>query len=404
MTDSVDLKKLQALGNFIKQNSLSLTVNNKRKFLFTGKLESISADLLSLGLSSQDDVDGIIIDLTGIVGSHKVVFLNWIDQDFGEKDLSTDTVFLNLEGEYVLCQGGLIANHSSSAEFKDKISDVIIYNKLLKTFSTDLVSDHHNIGDKEFVFYSSTKGVIKISYTETTPKREKHIDYVTIGSLIETMLAPNHKIYFINGLFKISNEKPSIDINTIIDNADLLTAIIKRDFEITLKQFDFEKFKDNLLKEKDKYFNSVREIVNKVFGQLIGIPISISATVFATYKVENEPTTLLLISMGFIFYIVLYVKIQLTYRNDLSEIQVDFERDFEGIKLKSGLEASVIEIERIKVIKKITRTKSLIDLMLVGIIILGSSFIIYLLNQFLVVVANASFLKILLRILIFEAD
>jgi hypothetical protein len=398
MSDPLNIEKLKVFCKLLEQYRGSFAVSTSRTLIFNGNPETIQPALAGIGISGSVDIDGFLISLAGIAGRYKIVFERWLDQDFDDTNLLTDTIFIHLSGEYVLYQNGIITEHSVGEDFKNEISTIVTYYKLARALKVEAVSDHHNEARKEFVFYSSTRGVIKIAYSPVAPKRQLGIQADKVDSLIQNIAAPNHKIFFINGLFKISNEKTSIDLLTIIDNAESLTTIIKRDYEITLKQFDFEKFKDNLLKEKDKYFNSIREIINKVFGQLIGIPISISASAFATYKVEHEPFTLALIFFGFIFYVVLYVKIQLTYKSDLMEIQSDFERDFDDIKLKSGLATSVIEGEKGKIENKINRTRSMINLLIGGITVLGISFVLYLGNQFLIALMNFNLMDFLIRV------
>ena len=395
MSDSLKTDKLKTFCNLLAQEKGQFLVSHSRKLEFKGNFQNVQAALSVSGLSVEVDLDTYFISLTSLVGQTKVVFDQWIDQDFDDESIDKDTIFFHLAGEYILYQNGVITSYSASERFRNQVNGTITYFRLVKALKAEVVSDHHNEARKEFVFYSSTRGVIKISYTAVAPKFPTSIQSDNVDSLVKLIAAPNHKIFFINGLFKISNEKPSIELLTILENADSLASIIKRDYEITLKQFDFEKFKDNLLKEKDKYFYSIREIINKVFGQLVGIPISISASAFATYKVENEPFTLSLICFGFIFYVVIYIKIQTTYKSDLTDLQTDFKRDFEDIKSKSGLAPSVIDREKGKIEGKIVRTKSMISLMIGGIIVLGGSFVIYLGNQIVVTLTDFSLLSFL---------
>jgi hypothetical protein len=397
MNNDVDISVIQKLAKFFARQSSKLDLPKPSRLVFTGDVADL-ADLKSLGVLYIDDPDGIVINLKSISKEHKVIFRKWLGQEFTEETYENDTVFFDVNGDYAVLTSSKLVSWSSD-DFKNTIENVIAYYRLKITLSEESVSDHHNSGGKQFVFYSSTKGVIKITYESPAPLVVSQVNLVIIQSLIESIKNPAHKIHFINGLFKITNEKPIVSLATIITNADLIVAIIKRDYEITLKQFDFDKFKDNLLKEKDKYFNSVREIVNKVFGQLIGIPISISASAFATYKVENEASTLALILLGFAFYVFLYIKIQLSYLNDLIDIKTDFDRDFEEIKLKSGLEEKLIQVECDKVHKKIRQTRSMIRIMIGGICVLGVSFVIYLVNQLIATFSGIDLFRAFLRLL-----
>lgn len=380
MNSEHDILAIQNTAIFLKREGAKINLPRPSRIIYSGNRADIESDINSLGVVGSDDPDGTVLTFSAISKSYNVIFLKWIGQEFTAANCTKDTVFFDLNGDYAVQLSSKVVSYSND-NFRNTIENVIAYNLLIWTLSEDKVSDHHNIAGKQFVFYSSTKGVIKITYQSPAPLDSVKIELPTIHSLIGSIKSLAHKIHFINGLFKVANEKPIVPLATVISNADLLDAIIKRDYEIAIKQFDFDKFKDNLLKEKDKYFNSIREIVNKVFGQLIGIPVSISASAFATYKVENESSTLFLILLGFTFYVFLYIKIQMSYLADLGDIQTDFDRDFKEIKLKSGLDGKVIQTESDKIEKKIKKTTSMIRVMIFGISILGGTFTLYLLNQ-----------------------
>ncbi|WP_291072639.1 hypothetical protein [Empedobacter sp. UBA5987] len=153
-----------------------------------------------------------------------------------------------------------------------------------------------------------------------------------------------------NNLFSISNISLKISLETFIEKSDELYENTIRDYELFSKKFEFDKFKDNLYKEKDKYFLSLREIINKIYTQAVSIPILISASTIASYKLPNEFFINSLILIIFIAYSIFYNNILLYYKNDLKNLKKDFKRDFKIIEMKSGLEKNIILKEK-KIIK-----------------------------------------------------
>ena len=247
---------------------------------------------------------------------------------------------------------------------------------------SDNFSDHHNDANYEIIIYNQTKGIFKINYQQINSKKFDFniepivINLINIGSPVEL------KPFFKNALFEISSSKISIHINEIISQAKEIIELSQRNYDLVSKQFDFDKFKDSLYKEKEKYFTNIREIVNKIFSQAIGIPLSISAAVFTTYKVSNDVFMLLIIWISYITYVIFYIKIQMFYKGDLLELKSDFNNDFSIIKSKSGLSNSIINFEKDKIENKLKKAIGMIGL-LIGITfvlsILFSIYIIYLL-------------------------
>lgn len=381
MSDELNLLSLNKLAKILQQYESAFSVTNKRQLLFAGDLLEIQGDLQEIDISVVNDPDGHVLDLNNLRNDYQIIFYKWIDQDLDTSSIDKNLWFLKTNGDFIIIRDGSLLNSSGNTEFENEIGNILSYYKLCNFLKSETVSDHHNEIKEEYVFYSSSKGVIRIKYDTIAP-RIKTVSYtLMVEALIKIIGEQQYKSYFVNTLFQIAKGGPSVDLIEIIKIAHQLISIIKRDYELVIKQFDFEKFKDRLLKEKEKYFNSIREILNKVFSQLIGIPISISASAFATYKVENETPTLVMILVGFVFYIIFYIRIQLIYKKDINELSLDFNRDFEIIRDRSGLPPDIIDSEHRKIIKKISQTKSMINFLIIGILILGGSFAFYLGNQ-----------------------
>jgi len=129
--------------------------------------------------------------------------------------------------------------------------------------------------------------------------------------------------------------------------------------------------------------------------QLIAVPISISATIFATYKIK-DPSIILLVGIAYTVYVIFVIHIQSIYHKDVKEIKQDFERDFRNIADKSGLEASVIDIERNKIERRINNTNTLIYLFCIIITALDCLFNLFLAQQYF----NSLIIKVLFTLLL----
>jgi hypothetical protein len=309
-----------------------------------------------------------------------VKYLEAIESEISHVDINSSVLFISLHGNVIRFDpnGNTFQEYGNTNEMAlSKVRNTIYYFKLFAFFKAKPFSDYFNDADNEIVFYSSVNGIIKVTY-ESIPVIPSGVNLVeNITELISLASPIQVAPFFKNSLYTVSNQSGIIRISDIINKADEVISVTKRDYELVSKQFDFEKFRNALNKEKEKYFTSIREIVGKIFGQAVSIPISISASVFTTYKVSNEDILVLLITLAFMLYIAFYIKLQLSYRQDIIEIENDFSQSFLIITEKSGLDTKVIESEGNKIRRKISSTKQTIA-WLIGIVCsLGVLFCIY---------------------------
>ncbi len=244
-------------------------------------------------------------------------------------------------------------------DFK-RFKNIISYYKLFNHFKSIPFCDYHNSANDEVIFYSSINGIIKVKYDVIpAPIKSEEIS-LKVDRLLQLAKSIEVSPFFKNALYTISSGTGILNFIEVLKQSDEIISITQRDYELISKKFDFEKFRDSLYKEKEKYFLGIREIIGKIFSQAIGIPISISASVFATYKVSDNSFLLILILLAYSLYVGFYIKIQTIYKSDLQEIEKDFLESFQIITTKSGLPIPTINNEKEKIKRKIDSTKEII--------------------------------------------
>ena len=317
--------------------------------------------------------------------------LNRFTSDLTLKEFS----IIKITGEYCYFSSvdDLIFSDNSTEEFKITCQNLFSYYNLYNYLKSDF-ADHHNSPNREIVIYNSATGIFRIIY-DATPKPIATCIKKSIDNLISEASKSEVTQYFKNALVSASQGKDSISIEEIIINANDIISITKRDYALVSKQFNFENFRDSLYKEKEKYFNNIRDILNKIFNQATSIPISISATVFATYKVSDDIVMLSLVMLSFIAYIIFYVKLQLIYKSDIKEIETDFNIDFDIIISKSGLDEITINKEKSKIENKIISSICISNLLISLIIFLGILVLVYISYEILNFTTNQFFQNIL---------
>lgn len=312
-----------------------------------------------------------------------VKYSQLLNSEIKANDVNSDFLVIDAEKKTaILFKNGLYEQFgiNDSALFS-YLKNVVAYFKLFNFLKEKDFCDYFNSANNQIIIYSSAKGVYKINY-ETIPTIstdtdiEKDIE-VFLKNADPTELRP----YFKSSIFAFTNGTGFINLNDLIKNLVQIIFAAKRDHDLVLKAFDFANFKDSLYKEKEKYFTNIREIINKIFSQAVGIPVSISAAVFATYKVSDDSFMLLLVLASFIVYVCFYVKIQSIYKADLKELQSDFNLDFDIIILQSGLPIDLINKEKAKIKSKINSSLSMVNFLILLVVALGLMVTVYILYE-----------------------
>jgi hypothetical protein len=160
-------------------------------------------------------------------------------------------------------------------------------------------------------------------------------------------------------LFEFRSSEAATALTEVVLSLETITREADNNLQLYLRNFSFEHLKNSLQKEKDNYFSSLRDILGKNLSQIVAIPVSFAASVFATYKV-NDIFILVIILVAFLLYSIFTRYLQSLYLKDVKEIEDSFNRDFTIIAQKSGLAATDINVEKLKIERRISDIKNVI--------------------------------------------
>ncbi|MGQ3012514.1 MAG: hypothetical protein ACT6QS_02300 [Flavobacteriales bacterium] len=334
------------------------------------------------------DIDGSL-KIKSYINISLLFYIDSFTQYFEIENINDEFIILDTAGNYCIVNQHDSFNYTwkknIDEQFKNKTQNILYYYKFYRHITSSNFADHHNDANTEIVIYSSARGILKITYSSIPQIESTEWNYKMIDLFIEMSEKIEIKPFIKNSLFAFSEDHCIISVDSILVKIREIVEASERDFDLVSKKFNFEEFRDKLLKEKDKYFSNLREIISKIFSQAIGIPISISATIFATYKVSESPLTLLIILLSFILYTAFYIRIQILYKRDIRELEKDFLSDFEIIKLNSGLPESSINDEKNKIEIKFSNYISITNwliFLVISLALLVCLFIIQQLCQF----------------------
>lgn len=365
------LKKYQA--NF---NGLILSIN----FDSEQSCADNKAKLSALGIGF-DTVNKISIDLP-IEDLFKPAKTFYDKEDFlkrfkGSSDLDKVLIILFYEDTFLVYDNSVTTTGSGRDSFL--ITNTVSFLRFQEIITS--IADYINPLVREMVFHTSTKGIFKLKYPASPIILDNTRSLAGPVHVLSSKIPDKtFQLFFKNEIadfIKRENNNGFVDlllgVEGVVEEAD-------KNVELYLKNFSWDTFRAKLYVEKDKYFIALRDILGKIMTQLAAVPISISATIFATYKIDNA-YILLFVILAFSLYVGFAFYIQTLYYRDTREIEGDFERDFRVIADKSGLPLVTINIEKDKIQARIASIKRLIYLFSFIIITLGGLFDFYLAGQ-----------------------
>lgn len=194
--------------------------------------------------------------------------------------------------------------------------------------SADFIS-LHNTTDNEFVLISTEKGVNYLKYDlineqalELNDLPELHIRLRTAFSraefqaffksiVLETMPKHNEQVRF----------------RYLITSLSVLIDLAERDFQIYIRKFAFEQVKTKFKEERNKYFESVEKNIDSINKQVLALPLTFSATIFASYQVKNNPIVLLFVLIAYILYTKIALKVLNISRENVNYVFNDVQSE-----------------------------------------------------------------------------
>ncbi len=387
-------EKIQHVIDFFS-NVEGISFDGERYVVSNTKMEQV--DLYNITYDEYGDT--LRLQIKRYFNGESVKYLEALESEIKSADINLSLLIVSLAGIILTYNPitDIISEFGTKNEnISTQVENLIAYYKLFNYFKTSPFCDYYNSANDQIIFYSSTHGIIKIKHDVIPPKLNNFRIKERVNEILALAKPIEVSSFLKNSFYTISNGTGILDFKEIINKSDGIISITKRDYELVAKKFDFDKFRDSLYKEKENFFKEIREIIGKIFSQAVGIPISISASVFATYKVSDDTLMLVLVLLAFSLYVAFYIKIQCIYKKDLKEIENDFVQSFSIIQSKSGLPINTINIEKDKIERKISSTQDIIFWSILLVSFLALLVVVYIIYE---ITTNETFslIKILLR-------
>jgi hypothetical protein len=264
------------------------------------------------------------------------------------------------------------------------IANSVAWLAAVPSFKSPALADYFNPTDKELVLYSANRGIKRILVPADIPAFDPEKDLEKGLTLFRQQLAARSARDFAkcfkDVLFGFIATAPEKELAEIVVALPGLITAAENDLQVYYKSFSFDKLKSELVKEKDKYFAALRDILGKNMAQIVGVPVSFAASVFTTYK-TNDNFILGIVLLAYLAYTVFTYYLQSLNLKDIREIESDFTADFDNIAQRSGLPADTIQRERAKIERRIADIRRVIRYYRILLCSLAVVFIVFIIYQ-----------------------
>lgn len=331
-----------------------LIVSNKEKILYKNNRISLNTDnkeqydcflaYENPNISYSDEV--LEINLNNILSDTNVYYNETefvrINEDSDCNSIEKDIAILFYKESRLLIYNK--SNQNSSNFF---ISNQIAYRQFVKQLKSKIFSDDYNNISRQILLYSIDKGIYKINLPILDPILDDSKDFYCFVDLFLTKCQSiDFILHFKNQLYNLPIIAEENKIQYIISVLSELINKADMEYQLFSKKFSFKKLRTELRQEKEIYFKSLTEIISKITTQIISVPISISAALFASYK--SDGWLQVLIFIVFWGYIIFVLKIHDLYKNDVSDLEYTLNKDFDIINRDSGFSKQEIQKKKIR--------------------------------------------------------
>jgi hypothetical protein len=138
---------------------------------------------------------------------------------------------------------------------------------------------------------------------------------------------------------------------SFFEKIDQIILEAKLDFNVYLHELSIDKIKAEYKDYKQQYFSSQNEILNKLTNQIIAVPISISATVFAISRLEGKGLPLFIVSFGLLCYIGYVTFLIKFFVRDILALHSQSSHDYKNLYDQSFFRENEDELTYFKQVK-----------------------------------------------------
>lgn len=237
------------------------------------------------------------------------------------------------------------------------IQNTYYYLKFFNYFESLGISEYTSSTNHEFILVDPEKGKFLLGYPVVPPVfpervrlEDKYKKFEGANPAQEFRLLLKRQI-----IDSVSRYEHDQKFPKLAENIDTVLRDTENNYEMFLRKFNFEELKKNFRKERDEYFENIRNIVDRLLGKVVSIPISVSATVITIYNLKDDPNLLIItiVSIAYIIYSIFTSFLMRLLHIDSYDVKQDLNNDLQIIEKASNIPSDILRKEASKVYKKI---------------------------------------------------
>ncbi|WP_019502566.1 hypothetical protein [Pseudanabaena sp. PCC 6802] len=290
-------------------------------------------------------------------------------KDFNDEDLSKDFAIIKYSNESFI-----FYSHDDQKKYGQNLNkeivelteDLLIENTCYYSKILDLMKEklaiYHASANREIViaFIPIQEPIFCIGY----PSIKTEIPDCSLKKIYTRLESDLQKKDFI-GFIKIQicklldvfdKEKRYVEF---LRNFEKILDLAELDFEIYLRNFSFEEVRNKFRESKEKYLQSIQEQNNKLYSRAGALVVSVSASVFASFKFNSDSNSIgaSLILFVYVLYSIYCCLEFASLKDDISILQEDLREDLKVFKEKLPKAADILINDSSKLESKIVKTK-----------------------------------------------
>lgn len=237
------------------------------------------------------------------------------------------------------------------------IENTRYYLKFYSLFEAVGISEYDSSANHEFILVDPEKGKFILGYPVVPPifqlgisLKDKYSKFEKMNDRQEFRLLFKRKVIESLAPFEHDQRFPKF-----AENIETIIRDTENDYEVFLRKFNFDELKKNFRKERDEYFEQVRDIVERLLSKVVSIPISVSAAAITIYNLKDDPNYLIIVivAIAYVAYSIFNSFLLRLLHFDSLEINQDLNNDLQIIRKSSNIPSDILERESSKVYKKI---------------------------------------------------
>lgn len=125
---------------------------------------------------------------------------------------------------------------------------------------------------------------------------------------------------------KFADNQNISTFDRLYHNFNYLFNIAEKNFQLFITNFSFENVLNKYKDQKEKYFSNLSSVKEKIGNQIVSIPLTLGASLFALFQLEkaNQINTIILIVNLYSFFIIYLIA---TYIYELESIKKESKND-----------------------------------------------------------------------------